>query len=355
MTCDNSNTVKLAEAAPNSNRIDFAEVLLRLGYEYDIDGFISIGYKPEGHGFRTTVCNPVAALWFVFGDLLGPYAEFRCDVWFSINSLRGGIPDGKRGMEADVVWWRALYADLDIKPGSFKDIGEVLAFIATLSVMIGTRPTLIIFSGHGAQPVWVIEDGELDTPEKYDRAYRLSRRFGRLAETVGWRDFKASIDNVSDLSRLLRVPGTRNFKNPQHSVEAYAVADSGAPLTVDRIEEILDEWVPELEPDTPRRQVRRAVSRRPLPPAPALPPALAALLSRKYRRGLVRFVREASSGNRNNRLLWAGCEAIRDGLMSEENDRGWDELADAAADSGLDDYEITTTLRSALRTEGGGN
>ncbi len=103
----------------------------------------------------------------MFDDLLGPYAEFQCDVWFSINSVRPGIPDGKRGKEADVVRWTALNADLDIKPGAFKNIAQAAGFIDRMSELIETRPTFITFSGHGLQPVWVIEDGELDIPEKY--------------------------------------------------------------------------------------------------------------------------------------------------------------------------------------------
>ena len=124
--------------------------------------------------------------------------------------------------------------------------------------MLGTRPSVLIYSGHGMQPLWPIEDGVLDTEAKWEAAARLSRRFGRLVATVAWRDHHASVDSVFDLSRMLRVPGTFNVKDHRRWVMAYAVADTGGPLTVYQIAEAIDEWgealgVPELASDIPVR------------------------------------------------------------------------------------------------------
>ncbi len=62
--------------------------------------------------------------------------------------------------------------------------------------------------------------------------------------------------------------------------------------------------------------------------------------------GLVRVVREAATGNRNHKLFWAACRACEQRL---DLDR---ELGDAARSVGLDDREITATLRSAARKVG---
>ena len=53
------------------------------------------------------------------------------------------------------------------------------------------------------------------TETKREAAARLSRRFGRLVATVAWRDHHAGVDSVFDLFRMLRVPGTFNYKNPR--------------------------------------------------------------------------------------------------------------------------------------------
>ena len=64
-------------------------------------------------------------------------------------------------------------------------------------------------------------------------------------------DFSASLDNVSDLARIVRVPGTTNWKDPANPAPVYAVRDSGGPLTVDQVEEFLDAWAPEIDSDQP--------------------------------------------------------------------------------------------------------
>lgn len=65
--------------------------------------------------------------------------------------------------------------------------------------------------------------------------------------------------------------------------------------------------------------------------------------------GLVRTVRDAPEGARNNRLHWAACRAWEAGGDPELLDL----LADAAAAAGLRDGEISATMASAARTIGG--
>ena len=233
--------------------LTFAEVLDVLGHSPD--GFIAIGLRPVGRGFRASMMRTAAAEEFVFWSLT---EQSHTDVYFSVNALGAALPAG-RGKESDVTRWLALYSDLDVKPGAFTTIAAALVCIATLSAMLGTRPSVIIYSGHGLQPLWPIEDGVLDTEAKWEAAARLSRRFGRLVATVAWCDHHASVDSVFDLSRLLRVSRTFNYKeHPRRHVMAYAVSDTGAPLSVERIEEVCDEWgatldVPKLDSDTPVR------------------------------------------------------------------------------------------------------
>ncbi|UYF96599.1 hypothetical protein OCS65_12995 [Rhodococcus aetherivorans] len=146
--------------------------------------------------------------------------------------------------------WAALYLDVDVKEGAFQGLGKAQEFIDRVSELIGTRPSVVIHSGHGLQPLWAIEDGRLDTPDARDRACQLSRRFGRFAANVAEK-YSASLDSVSDLARILRVPGTTNWKDTDHPVGAYAERDIGGPLSVERIEEFLDEWCPRIDSDTP--------------------------------------------------------------------------------------------------------
>lgn len=59
--------------------------------------------------------------------------------------------------------------------------------------------------------------------------------------------------------------------------------------------------------------------------------------------GLVRTVARAREGNRNDALFWAAC------TMAEVSPEDLGQLADAAADAGLGEREIRTTIASARK------
>lgn len=200
-------------------RLDFDSLLDLLGRA---DGELTaVCHRPIGGPFKSSVVESGAAS--VGMNLLPD----RACVWFSVNPVHGPARVGQgRGGEKDVTRWASLYLDVDVKDGSFPDLDKALDFVDRLSGLAGARPSAMIFSGHGVQPLWPIENGELDCEDKWVRACKLSRRFGRLAVRVAG-ELSASLDTVSDLSRVLRVPGTRNWKDPASPAETYAVADSG--------------------------------------------------------------------------------------------------------------------------------
>jgi hypothetical protein len=87
------------------------------------------------------------------------------------------------------------------------------------------------------------------------------------------------------------------------------------------------------------------------------PPASADLRARggdatKSLAGLVRVVRDAPTGNRNQLLYWAACRA-RDHADTGQLgvDEAREELRDAAIAAGLSESEIAATLRSALESK----
>ena len=108
-------------------------------------------------------------------------------------------------------------------------------------------PTLVVDSGNGLQAWWLFEDPWIfDNPEQLAHAEKLSNSFGsRLSGHFKKRGF--DIDSVFDLSRVLRLPGTKNVKgSPKpvsivtldgpryHDAELLAAYDDGleAPLDV---------------------------------------------------------------------------------------------------------------------------
>jgi hypothetical protein len=240
----NANTSSLGTdaTAGDDERIAVGEILDSLGGQ---DGEYTAVCHKLGGQFSSSVVESV--------DASSRVARLpaQTDTWFSVNPTAGPAREHRgRGDERHVTRWAALCLDVDVKQGAFPSLDEAAEFISVLSGMVETRPTVLIYSGHGIQPLWPIEDGELDTEEKWVRAFRLSRRFGRLASRVAG-DFSARLDNVSDLARIVRAPGTTNWKDPATPAPVYAVRDGGGPLTVDQVEEVLDAWAPEIDSDQP--------------------------------------------------------------------------------------------------------
>ncbi|PCC29787.1 hypothetical protein CIK76_05185 [Glutamicibacter sp. BW80] len=133
---------------------------------------------------------------------------YNRDLWFGINELK---PEAKGRAKADIARLTALFADLDVKEGCFSDIEHAKRFLATLEHVYGRPADVLIYSGNGLQPIWLLED----TPERRDRQlmeYEL-KKFGELAQDIAKFVFDAELDPVFDTARILRVPGTLNHKS----------------------------------------------------------------------------------------------------------------------------------------------
>lgn len=125
-------------------------------------------------------------------------------------------PDpGKRGKANDVTCLPCLWIEIDVQGDGHKSdnlpptIEEALA----LAHRFPKEPSIVVMSGGGIHCYWL-----LDTPlvfkddEERDAGKTLVRRFQATirgyASENGWK-----VDNTSDISRVLRVPGTLNHKS----------------------------------------------------------------------------------------------------------------------------------------------
>jgi P4 family phage/plasmid primase-like protien len=234
-----------------SQRTDFKAVLLdTLGAT---EGeFVSLGYQDAGGTFHTAVMTP--------GDAVAARLPTDSDQFFGVNPIAGPARrNSGRGTEADVTRLTALWCDLDVKAGGCPSLDVARAIVAELAIILGTRPSVTVDSGHGLHAYWPIDDGHV-TNGDITRARTLLRRFGRLvalvAETHG-----VSVDNVYDLARMMRLPGSHNNKrsNGEGPKAVAAYADTGGPLTMSEIGERLDE-VGVCEEDDDRAPDRGIVS-----------------------------------------------------------------------------------------------
>ncbi|AYN57245.1 DNA primase [Mycobacterium phage BoostSeason] len=228
--------------------MNFTELLDSLGYT---EGeHLSLCHQVPGHNFMANVIE--------FDDRAQAKAlryVDDCDLWFGVNPTRQrGADEGGRGTAEDVTRLAAVWCDLDVKPGACRDLAHAWQIIDELSILVGQRPTAVVMSGHGLQPYWEIEDGQLVSPCAADaddptmqaaseelraEAAAVLKRWGRLAVMVAERQ-GAKIDRgVYDLARVLRVPGSYNRKG--EPVLVTCERGGGGPLSIEELTERLNE------------------------------------------------------------------------------------------------------------------
>ena len=149
----------------------------------------------------------------------------RHDVYFGLGLLREELSNGRRGCTEDVIGIPGFWFDLDIKGPNHKQtaLPETLEEALELIRSLPWAPTLIVFSGGGIHGFWLFKELWIfDSDEERKQAARLSKGFQGLvigeASKRGW-----IIDNTSDLTRVLRVVGTYNRKQPKSPVLVKAI------------------------------------------------------------------------------------------------------------------------------------
>lgn len=273
---------------------DIIRYLEAVGFEPD--DLVSVNWKRPSGGLGFRIVKVSAA-----HDVIN--ARQAVDCWIGANPMRRPKDPGSRGTAEDVTGVRALWADLDVGPGKLASYAACREVIAEVSELIGAQPVVIVASGHGLQPRWRIDFGEISHTKS---AAFFIERFGQLVQLVAERH-GGSVDNVYDLARILRAPGTTNLKIDGKPVSVRVkFADEPESISLQGLEGALDEYVP-LAPPAP------AIATEPEPEV---------------------------SPERGNRYVKSVLAAMRDELAdiadwpvgkSDSRGRGWEKIqADAA-------------------------
>jgi hypothetical protein len=153
------------------------------------------------------------------------------EVWWGANPIARHVRKGKGG-EADITRMHTLFADLDIKPGKCLDTLDHCYVAAwELADYLDIKPVAMVESGHGLQPLWRVgsphgDSNVIDRDRTRDEFRETWWRFGSVAQEAArnamWLPDQShttrTIDGVYNIDRLLRCPGSINWKNPDAPV-----------------------------------------------------------------------------------------------------------------------------------------
>lgn len=91
---------------------------------------------------------------------------------------------------------------------------EVLEFIEK---EIPYKPTFLIWSGHGLHAIWLFEEPYI-VEDNGNFISKVFKGWERFVNTIALEQYGWKFDPVSDLARMLRAPGTVNFKEDEQMV-----------------------------------------------------------------------------------------------------------------------------------------
>jgi hypothetical protein len=142
--------------------------------------------------------------------------------WMSIATIDPAVTSG-RGLKVDIRRLMALPLDFDVKDAAegkgmptFKDIDAAIGVIMS---DLGAQPFMAVNTGHGVQPWWILDPTDpawrCDSPTD-PRWHAINRILKRWSRYVRWvcEQYDGAMDGVFDASRVLRIVGTLNMKDP---------------------------------------------------------------------------------------------------------------------------------------------
>ncbi len=195
---------------------DFFETL----YAKTYDGVLVLNYIP-----RDDAEHRMRSEWITVANK-SHMAKRACelaneaDVWFGVAPRRERLTRG-RGGAADCLSIPALWLDIDVEGDGHKTdqplpltVDEALDGLKQFP----KPPSLVVSSGGGVHAYWTL----YKPVPAADAPPLLSRWHETWVEIMG--DMGWHIDNVSDVARILRVPGTLNHKtDPPRKVEVLTL------------------------------------------------------------------------------------------------------------------------------------
>lgn len=164
------------------------------------------------------------------------------DLYVGVAMADGPVPERQRLKNDTAAGIFGVYLDIDIAGVAHQkpNLPPTLEVGKDLLDEFGPPPTVLLNSGHGLQPWWLLHEAWLFRDDDDRRS--------AAALTKGWVDAHRSVaqrhgwdhDAVGDLARVLRLPGTVNTKIPDHPVDVDLITAAGPRYTVHDLHELLE-------------------------------------------------------------------------------------------------------------------
>lgn len=167
--------------------------------------------------------------------------ELDCDLWGSLGLFRGGT-----ARNADnAVAMKSFCMDVDAHgKGPHKTPANALEAVKAFIAANGLpKPQYIVFTGHGVQIFWTLEEAiaKADWQPVADDLQKLADRCRLGADPI-----------TLDAARVLRIPGTCNFRDRENPVQAELHKTNADPIEINGFHAAILDALAKLPPPPPK-------------------------------------------------------------------------------------------------------
>lgn len=173
------------------------------------------------------------------------YADEGWDVYCGLCTT-DTAPDKYHRATKDLITGKtAVWSDLDIQGGNHKKTNLSPDF-ETVKSFLPIPPSMIINSGYGGHPYWFFDEIQRITDENRQEAEQLNTDFLSIVRHRAGQ-YSNAVDFVGDLTHILRVPGTFNYKlGTDHPKPVYIVENNGIRYSVSDFRAEVDKLLAEI-------------------------------------------------------------------------------------------------------------
>ncbi len=162
-------------------------------------------------------------------DYISKIVDKDIEIYIQTGMTDKNLGSKRRGKKKQIVGLPGLYMDIDVAGSAHKNKNLPPTFEAALDLVKGhgIDPTLVVKSGNGIH-VWflfkevLIFDGEAEQNDAEMMNRRLQETIKQRAKENGW-----ELDSTFDRTRLLRIVGTYNRKDPDHPILVKLIENTG--------------------------------------------------------------------------------------------------------------------------------
>lgn len=185
------------------------EQIVAYGKKEEAGEFLELLFEDylEKYGGFIQVMNNYRQLYFKsIPELLNNWSGFLGNVYFGVAPR-----NFERGIKETITYITCIWTDIDVRredrDGSFDTQEEALKFISEFKI----KPSVVVDSGYGLHLYWLLKKpcSDIDRPEEILKGVSKALR----GDKGTW-----------NINRLLRLPGTLNFWNPDNIRECKIIS-----------------------------------------------------------------------------------------------------------------------------------